>query len=315
MDLSAAHIHLLINHVPMVGFSIGMALFVFGMVLKSDHLKVASLVTLIGIALLTIPVYVTGSGAHLQLCGSLAPGAPCEDPAVSRTLIDMHESLAFLSYVLIIVVGGVAWLGLWQYRRLRRIPAWNTGIVLVLSLITFGTVAQAAAIGGEIRHPEIRVTAEATEPPVGRLVAEFINNSVWMWTANETLHLLGLTMLMGVVLLINLKVLGVVPAITYTALDRLLPWAILGFGLNAITGILFFLALPAAYVGNPAFTGKLVFLMAAGVNTLLFTFDRTWEREEGTSPMYSKALAGSALVLWVGAMFWGSMLPFLGQVS
>jgi hypothetical protein len=313
MDLSAAHLHLLLNHVPTVGFTIGLTLFIAGLVVKSDHLKVASLVTLVGIALLAMPTYATGSGANLQLCGQLA--GPCEDPAVSRSLIEMHESLAFLSYVLIIFAGGVAWLGLWHYRRLRRLPTWNAVVLLVLSLAALGTVAQAATIGGEIRHVEIRVTPEVSEPPVGRRVADFVNNSVWIWTANETLHLIGLTMLMGVVLLIDLKVFGIMPTITYATLDRLLPWAILGFGLNAITGMLFFLALPASYVGNPAFTGKLVFLMAAGVNTLLFSFDQTWEEEGQPAPVYARAIAGSALVLWVGAMFWGSMLPFLGQLS
>jgi hypothetical protein len=313
MDFSAAHIHLLLNHFPTIGFFIGLALLVFGWVLRSDHLKVASFVTLVGIALISIPVYATGNGAQQQICGPLATPGPCEDVAVSRILIEMHESLAFISYILIVFVGGLAWLGLWLFRRLGKIPTWNLVAVLVLGLIAFGTVAQAANIGGEIRHTEIRITEEATEPPFGRRIANFINSSPFAWAANEATHMVGLSLVIGIVLLINLKVLGFAPLLTYSTLNRLLPWGILGFGLNAITGMLFFLAASYQYVGNPSFEWKLVFLMIAGLSMLLSTLDPTWEREGQSPPVYSKALAGSTLILWVGVMFWGSMLPFIGQ--
>ena len=312
MDFSAAHIHLLLNHVPTVGFSIGLALLVFGFLLKSDHLKVASLVILVGIAILSIPTYASGSGAQEQICGPLTNSGPCEDAAVPRTIIEMHESLAFVSYVMIVLVGGLSWLGLWQFRRLGRLPAWNLVAVLVLSLITFGTVVQAANIGGEIRHPEIRITPEATEPTIGRVIADAINSSPWAWAANEALHMTGMTLVMAIVLLIDVKLLGFAPKMSYATIDRLLPWGILGFGLNAITGMMFFLAAAYQYVGNVAFNWKLVFLMAAALNMLIFTLDHSWTDDQPT-PAYSKVLAGSVLVFFVGTMFWGSMLPFIGQ--
>lgn len=314
MDFSAAHIHLLLNHFPTIGFFIGLALLVFGMLVKSDHLKVASLVTLVGIALLSIPVYATGSGAQQQICGPLGVPGPCElDATVSLTRIQMHESLAFVSYVLIVLVGGLAWMGLWLFRRLKRIPTWNVAAVLVLGLIAFGTVAQAANIGGEIRHTEIQITPEATEPPVGRLLVDFVNSSPWTWASIEAIHMTGLTLLIGVVLLIDLKLLGFAAKMTYGTLDRLLPWGILGFGVNAITGMIFFISTPSFYVGNMAFNWKLGFLMAAGLNMLWFTVDQSWTQEDQPPPAYSKALAATGLALWVGVMFWGTMLPFLGQ--
>jgi hypothetical protein len=313
MDFSAAHIHLLLNHFPTIGFVIGLSLLVFGLLVKSDHLKVASLVTLVGIALISIPTYATGSGAQEQICGPLAGGGPCEDAAVSLTLIQMHESLAFVSYILMVFVGGFAWLGLWLFRRLKHIPTWNVAAVLVLGLIAFGTVAQAANVGGEIRHPEIRITAETTEPLVGRQVVDFINSSPWAWAANEAIHMTGLALLIGVVLLIDLKLLGFAPKLRYSSLDRLLPWGILGFGTNAITGMVFFLSTPSFYVANMAFNWKLGFLMAAALNMLWFTVDQSWEHEDQPPPAYSKALAATGLALWVGVMFWGTMLPFLGQ--
>src|SRR5690606_20987461 len=112
----------------------------------------------------------------------------------------------------------------------------------VLSFITIGTVARAANLGGEIRHPEIRVTADSTAEQFGRTVGNFISNTPWTWITSETLHFIGLSLLVGVVLLIDLRMFGVIKGISYATLDRLLPWAILGFGLNTITGMLFYVA-------------------------------------------------------------------------
>ncbi len=313
MDLSAAHLHLLINHVPTVGFVIGLGLFIIGVVVKSDHLKVASLTTLVLIAIMMIPVYVTGSEAQAQICGDLQQTDPCEDSSLSRVLIEMHEGAAFLSLYAMVLTGGFAWLGLWYFRRSSRLPIWLTLMILVLSFSTLAMVTRAANLGGEIRHPEIRVTQESTEPPLGRTIATLIRDTPWGWPGLETLHMIGLSLLIGVVLLIDLKMLGLMPAVSYATVDRLLPWAILGFGLNAMTGMLFYVGATYQYVGNIAFIWKMAFLLAAALNTLLFTFDQAWTREEQPAPAHAKALAVTALVLWVGVMFWGSMLPFIGQ--
>jgi uncharacterized membrane protein len=313
MDLSPAHLHLILNHFPTVGFIVGLGLFVVGVAARSDHLKVASLVTLIGIALLTIPIYVTGAAAADALCTSTNVPGPCRDATMSRALVEMHEGAAFLSLGFMELAGGLAWLALWQHRRFSRMSAWTIAAILALSFVTVATAARAATLGGEIRHAEIRVTPEAAAPQLGRVVGGFISRTPWTWIASETLHFIGLTLLVGVVLLIDLRMLGLLPSIGYSALDRLLPWAILGFGLNVVTGMLFFAAAPYQYVGNSAFYWKLAFGLAAGANTLWFTFDPTWTRDRSRAPVHSRLLAMSALVLWVGVMYWGSMLPFIGQ--
>jgi uncharacterized membrane protein len=311
--MSATHLHLLLNHFPTVGFIIGFGLFVIGLAAKSDHLKVASLVVMVVISLVTIPVFVTGGEAAQALCSEANVPGPCPDEGVSRTLIEMHEGAALWSLLLMVLTGAFAWLGLWHHRRLSKIPTTNVLAILILSVVTVAASARAANLGGEIRHPEIRVGQESSEQQFGRAVSHFAAVTPWVLIAAETLHFIGLTLLLGVVLLIDAKVLGYLPLITYAALDRLLPWAILGFGLNALTGIVFFVATPHQYVGNVAFHWKLAFLICAGANTLWFTFDPAWEKEGHAAPLHSKVLAGTALVLWVGVMFWGRMLPFIGQ--
>jgi hypothetical protein len=66
-------------------------------------------------------------------------------------------------------------------------------------------------------------------------------------------------------------------------------------------------------VDNPAFYWKLIFVVAAGLNTLLFTFDRNWLVEGRPAPALTKVIAVTALFFWVGVMYWGSMLPFIGN--
>src|ERR1700678_852223 len=115
MDLT--HAHLLLNHVPTVGFVIGLILYLTALVAKSDELKRASLVIFAGIALLTIPTYVSGNAAEEALCAGGTKAAACADPTVSKTLIETHEGAALLAFAAIILTGAFAWLGLWQMRR------------------------------------------------------------------------------------------------------------------------------------------------------------------------------------------------------
>lgn len=312
-NFTPTHLHLLLNHFPTIGFIIGLALYVAALVVKSNHLKVSSLVVLIGISVIAVPTYITGNAAGEVLCmAANLPGA-CPDGVTSRSLIDQHEGAALQSLFFMILTGGLAWLGLWQWRRFGEMESWTRWLVLVMGGVALALVSRAAALGGEIRHPEIRVTPDSAENAFGRVAGEFISNTPWTWITAETLHFVGLTLLLGVLTLIVLKVFGYVSRITYDTLDRLLPWAILGFGLNIVTGMAFFAAAPYQYVANVAFYYKLVFILVAGLATMLFTFDQHWAHEGKPAPMFTKACAAGALFFWVGVMFWGSMLPFIGN--
>jgi hypothetical protein len=179
-----------------------------------------------------------------------------------------------------------------------------------------GLVTRAANLGGEIRHSEIRLATESTilEGPLGRDVAAWVNDLPWMWPTLESLHFIGLSLLIGTVLVINLRVLGFMKQVSLDAIDRLIPWGVLGFGLNIVTGMLFFIAVPQQYTQSVAFFWKAGLIVVAAFNGLYFTaFDQTWAMEPGgDAPVLSKAMALSAFVLWVGVMYYGSMLPFIG---
>lgn len=315
--MDPAHLHLLLNHVPTVGFVIGLILFLTSLVARNAELKRASLVVFVGIALVTIPTYMSGNAAEEMLCEGGAKAPTCADTGVSHNLIQTHEGAALLAFAAIIPTGAFAWLGLWQIRRTSRAANWNLAVILLLSVVAFGLAARAANIGGEIRHPEIRSAQETVTPEghLARRVGSFVLAVPYGWPSLETLHFIGLTLLIGVILLIDLRMLGVMKDVAFPALHRLLPWAILGFGTNLVTGMLFFVASPEQYDRNIAFVWKMILVMLAGANALYFTlFDEAWALKPGDdAPFTAKAVAVSAIALWLGVLYFGSMLPFLGD--
>ena len=103
------------------------------------------------------------------------------------------------------------------------------------------------------------------------IVASFVIDNPWVWPGSETFHFIGLSLLFGIVLMVNLRMLGVIRTVPFAAMHRLLPWGILGLVINTITGMLFFVAKPEQYTYNLAFQLKVVFLLLAGGNLLFLT--------------------------------------------
>lgn len=308
MNLTAAHLHLLLNHVPTVAFGVGIALFAGALLTDSRDLKRASLVLLAGVALLMLPTYITGNAAEAQLRST---------PGVSATMVQAHEGAALLTFVFMQIAGAAAWAALWQMRRRPQESRGTLLAVLLLSAVTLGLAARTAALGGEIRHPEIRATSEGTtfDASLASRIGSFVNDTPWVWPTAETLHFVGLSLLMGVVLLFNLRVLGLMKHLATAALDRMLPWAIVGFAVNLVTGMLFFVAKADQYTGNIAFSWKVWLVVIAGANALYFTaFDGVWSLAPGAAASRtSQAVAASAICLWIGVLYFGSMLPFIGN--
>lgn len=306
MDLT--HIHLLLNHFPTIGTIIGGGLFILSLIMRSDDLKRASLLVLLGIALIAIPTYMSGNGAQ-DAIKSL--------PGVSQPLIGAHEGAAFVAIWFMEFTGAFAWLGLWQFRRLKRIPNWNLTVILILTVATFALMTRASNMGGEIRHAEIRASQEVVSTDLGlaRTVGSFVTDTRWMWPTCETLHFIGLSLLVGVVFIVDLRVLGLLKGVSFASLHRLLPWAAIGFGVNVLTGLLFFVGIPGQYIHNRTFYWKIALVMLAGLNAVYFTLlDEPWELGPGEDASFrAKFAAASAMILWMGVLYCGSMLPFLGN--
>lgn len=307
--------HLMLNHVPTIGLAIGVCLFTISLVYRDDRLQRLSLGLMFLIALVTLPVYLTGVAASEMIQ---------DRPEVSTALIRGHEDAALSAFVLMQMTGGAAWLALWQFRRFSWPLRGTVLSVLLLSVIAMGMMAYAANLGGAIRHPEI---VSLQEPPVGETpaavtwlrsqsVMSLVNDTSWVWPASEVLHFVGLGLSFGVILLLNLRVLGMMKSLAFTDVHRMLPWGMVGFALNLVTGMMFFIAVPGQYVANAPFQWKIVVLMLLGANLLYFTtsYDTAGRIGRGEdAPPFTKLVAALTIFLWVAVVYLGRMLPFLGN--
>jgi uncharacterized membrane protein len=307
--MNLAHVHLLLNHFPTIGFGIGIALYLAAMIGKKDDLKRASLVLLFLIAAVAIPTYMSGNAAEEVL----------KDKGVSSSAIRAHEDAALWAFIVMEITGFLAWLSLWQYRVVRRVPGWTTPVIMILSLMSFAAMARTANLGGEIRHPEIAsAPPEAPNPDASgtaRDFGAFVTGHTYVWPSCETLHFVGLSILFTVVLLVDLRMLGMAKRISFAALYQLLPLGMLGFALNLTTGMFFFIGAPQQYTKNPIFYWKMIFVVLAALNVLYFMLlDEPWTvGAEDEAPFGAKVMAASAIFLWIGILFFGHMLPFLGN--
>lgn len=309
--MNLAHLHLLLNHFPTVGMIIGIALYLGALVWNSEHLKRSALGVFLGIALIAMPTYMTGNGAQDILA---------RNPAVSAALIEAHQSWALLALIVISLNGLFSWIGLWQYRRFTRPAGWVLPAILVCSLVSFGLMAVAANLGGDIMHPEVRDIAEGRAGWMitalsGSLIKAAVTDSTTIWAACEALHFMGLAILFGTVLLIDLRILGFVPGISFDSIHKLLPYAVAAYAVNLATGMTFFIAASEQYTGNGVFFWKVGLLLLACANLIYFTlFDDSWALKAGDAALgRTKFAAVTALILWVGVMYAGRMLPFIGN--
>ena len=142
-----AHVHLLVNHIPVLGTVFGLALLAIVMKGNREDGKKAALGTFVVVALVAILTYLTGEPAE-EVVEHL--------PGISEDIIETHEEFAIVSLVAVEVLGLVSLVGLFLSRKSARIPPRLVTICLALSLAAVATLAWTSHLGGQIRHPEIR---------------------------------------------------------------------------------------------------------------------------------------------------------------
>ena len=311
--MNLAHLHLLLNHVPTVGFAVGLCLFLVALIQKDEKVQRVGLGILFAVSVLCIPAYLSGVAASEIMQ---------DRPGISTELMEAHQDAALTAFALMELTGGLAWLALWQFRRYRQAPRPVLVAIVFLAVGSFALMAQAANLGGGIRHPEIVSLDEsaATAPVTNTAwikaasLRSFVNDTDWVWPACEAIHFIGLALAFGVVLLLNLRMLGLMKAVAFADLHRTLPWGMLGFGVNLVTGMLFFIGVPEQYTNNAPFQWKIVCLVLLGANLIYFTsLGDPWHIDAGRdAPRSVKIMAASTILLWLGVVYFGRMLPYLG---
>ena len=141
------HLHLYLNHVPVVGAIGCVLLLAAGLVRQSRDVMAAALVALLLVALVAIPVYLTGEPSE-ERAESIA--------GVSEANIERHEDAAKVAFIGIELTGVIALVSLiiWWFRQSPLLAP--IVVTLAVALISAILIARAAALGGEIRHSELR---------------------------------------------------------------------------------------------------------------------------------------------------------------
>jgi hypothetical protein len=138
----------------------------------------------------------------------------------------------------------------------------------------------------------------------------------WMFPTFEALHFMGMSILVGVIAVIDLRVLGVAKGLPLGPLDRLVPLAVFGFAINVITGIGFFLSDPLAYARVTPFKVKMVLILLAGINVIWFWIKvspqmKNWGAGVDASPL-AKWLSFASLLFWLSVIVAGRFIAFSG---
>ena len=145
--MDATHLHLLLNHFPVIGTLLGIGVMIYGYITTSTEVKKAALWTWAAMAVIAIPVFLTGEPAEESVENL---------PGVSEAIIEAHEEAAELALWLMEALGALSLLTL-AFFKIK--PAMSKSLMLVsmlLGLATFAAMARTGYLGGQIRHSEIR---------------------------------------------------------------------------------------------------------------------------------------------------------------
>lgn len=139
-------------------------------------------------------------------------------------------------------------------------------------------------------------------------------NSPWGWPVAESIHFLGLCLLIGTVGLFDLRMLGIAGTISLSELHRLVPVGVAGYFLNVITGTMFLSSAPDQYLYNPAVQSKFFFMLIAGLNMIFFYASTAAEIKSGTgnSQLISRAriIAVVSLTCWCAVIVCGRLITY-----
>lgn len=144
--MNLAHIHLILNHVPVIGIPVALAFLVYGIYIKNEPSQRFALLVLIGLAAVVLPVYFTGEPAE-EVVEHL--------PGVAESFIEAHEDAAIYSLVLTLMSGAAAFIALWCQKDPKKSRILNFGVMGIASLAVL-SLLYTANLGGKVRHTELR---------------------------------------------------------------------------------------------------------------------------------------------------------------
>jgi len=145
--------------------------------------------------------------------------------------------------------------------------------------------------------------------------ARMMRESLWAYPIVETIHIVGFVILVGSVVMFDLRVLGLSKSLSVRGLSRhLLPWSLAALVLIVPTGFLMFTAHATDFLGNGTFQLKMALLMAAGLNAIAFRtgpYQSVAHWDVGTrAPLAAQASVAASIVLWIAIISCGRLLAY-----
>ena len=161
--MDVAYLHLITNHVPIIGLPFALAVLAVGIWRRSDEIKALGFLAFAVLALATVGVFLLGQGGEDFIE---------ELPGVSHNAIEDHEGVAMFALASVLLTGAAALFALLRYKGLRLLapafrktaegssvpvpgfPTWIVMVVLAIGVISSGVLGYTGRLGGKIRHPE-----------------------------------------------------------------------------------------------------------------------------------------------------------------
>ena len=148
--MNDAHLHMVVNHFPIIGTIFGLGILITGIVMKNTVIKNVAYVLFVIAAIFGLVSMSTGEGAE-EIAENL--------PSVTDQLIHEHEEMAEKLALVLYILGGVSLVGLFMNVKNHAKASLVSYIAFLIALVGVFLGKQTGTTGGEVRHTEIRENA------------------------------------------------------------------------------------------------------------------------------------------------------------
>jgi hypothetical protein len=177
-------------------------------------------------------------------------------------------------------------------------------------------LAATAALPALAHWPPGRGTSSPEGSIEALAIAKAMREHVWLYPAVEIVHIVGFVILVGAVVMFDLRVLGLSKQVSVRALARhLLPWSVAALLLILPTGLAMFSAHASDLLANRAFQVKMALLLAAGINAGIFHTGpyqsvAAWDMRVA-APLPARISVALSIAIWLSIIACGRLLAYL----
>jgi hypothetical protein len=146
-------------------------------------------------------------------------------------------------------------------------------------------------------------------------LSEWVATSDWGYPIMLSIHSVGMAAVVGLILMLDFRVLGLATRIPVMTFRKFMPYAWIGFVLNLISGLLLFASTATRLISNWPFILKMISIVLGGVMTLLLWRELNSAVNESASELTisrnAKWIAFGSLTLWIAAIVFGRLIAYI----